>query len=284
MKRVLLMLALGTPCARTSPGQTQAPLGVGVGTVRFPGGTSFSSATFAPARESGTEARFGSVGGAPASLPGGAWSLQGGADVWAATRPLLGRMRLGAEGIWAGTRRTDGGWTAAAHGIGEVLWWTSNWGVGVGAGPSGGWIQDAPSVGAFHARARAWWRAAPWTTWQLSIEPTHFLGAWFTDVSGGGLLERGPVSTTLWAVGRVSDAYGSKGTGSVSLRWFLAPVVSLEVSGGGYLPDPYPGLDPAGYFTASLRGLARGRPSVDAPTRPWPPLLPPRRGGSRSGD
>src|SRR3989441_6938581 len=181
MKRVLLMLALGTPCAQTSLAQTQASLGVGVGTVRFPGGTSFSSATFAPALEYGTEARYGSVVGALASLPGGAWSLQGRADVWAATRPLLGRMRLGAEGIWAGTRRTDGGWTAAAPGTGEGLWWTSDWGVGVGAGPSGGWIQGGPSVGGFPAGRRRRGRAAPGPTWQLAFEPTHFLGAWFTD-------------------------------------------------------------------------------------------------------
>src|SRR2546428_11093057 len=165
MKRALLVLALGTPCAHTSLAQTQASLGVGVGTVRFPGGTSFSSATFAPALEYGTEARYGSVAGSFASLPGGAWSLQGRGDVWAATRPLLGPARLGAEGIWAGTRRTDGGWTAAAHGIGEVLWWTADWGAAVGAGPSGGWIQDLPSVSGFHARARAWWRAGPGTTW-----------------------------------------------------------------------------------------------------------------------
>src|SRR3989475_10504452 len=179
MKRVLLVLALGTPCAHTSLAQTQASLGVGVGTVRLPAGSSFSSATCAPALECGTEARCGSVAGSLASLPGGAWSLQGRADVWAATRPLLGRTRLGAEGIWAGTRRTDGGWTAAAHGIGEVLWWTSNWGGGVGAGPSGGWIQAGPSVGAFHARARAWGRAAPRPTCQRSILPAPFLRAWF---------------------------------------------------------------------------------------------------------
>src|SRR3989449_2703753 len=171
MKRALLVLALGTPCAHASLAQTQASLGVGVGTVRFPGGTSFSSATFAPALEYGTEARYGSVAGSLASLPGGAWSLQGRADVWAATRPLLGRMRLGAEGIWAGTRRTDGGWAGAAPGVGAVVGWTPNWGVGVGAGPSGGPIQDAPSVGAFHARARAWWRAGPRATWQLAFRP-----------------------------------------------------------------------------------------------------------------
>src|SRR2546427_12709742 len=132
MKRVLLVLALGTPCAHTSLAQTQASLGVGVGTVRFPGGTSFSSATFAPALEYGTEARYGSVAGSFASLPGGAWSLQGRADVWAATRPLLGRARLGAEGILARTRRTHGGWAARGHRSGERFGAAPHWGVGGG--------------------------------------------------------------------------------------------------------------------------------------------------------
>src|SRR3989449_10077276 len=174
MKRALLVLALGTPCAHTSLAQTQASLGVGVGTVRFPGGTSFRSATFAPALEYGTEARYGSVAGSLASLPGDAWSLQGRADMWAATRPLLGRVRLGAEGIWAGTTRTDGGWTAVAHGIGEALWWNANWGVGIGAGPSGGWVKGAPSGAAVHARARAWGRGGPGATWALAPGTTHF--------------------------------------------------------------------------------------------------------------
>src|SRR2546430_5849603 len=246
MKRALLMLALAAACAQAARAQAQASLGVGVGTVRFPGGTSFSSATFAPTREYGTEARYGSLAGSLASLPGGIWSLQGRTDVWAATRPLRGRMRLGAEGIGAGTRRTDGGWTAAVHGIGEFLWWTGTWGVGVGAGPSNGWIKDAQSVAALHARARAWWRAAPGTTWQLSLEPTHFLGAWFTDVSGGVTIERGPVSTTLWAVVRASDAYGSEGAGGVSLGWVPAPSRSPQAGGRRHPPDPHPGLGPAG--------------------------------------
>src|SRR2546425_3777932 len=253
MKRALLVLALGTPCAHTSLAQTQASLGVGVGTVRFPGGTSFSSATFAPALEYGTEARYGSVAGSLASLPGGAWSLQGRADVWAATQPLLGRTRLGAEGIWAGTRRTDGGWTAAAHGVGEVVWWAPNWGVGVGAGPSGGWIQDAPSVRAFPARAAPGGRAGRGATWQLAFEPTHFLGAWFTDVSGGVTLERGPGSTTPWAVGRDSDAPGSKGAAGVSPRLVVAPCLSREASGGGHLPGPAPALDRPGDCPGRLR-------------------------------
>jgi len=279
MKRAFLMLALAAACAQTSLAQTQASLGVGVGTVRFPGGTSFSSATFSPALEYATTDRYTGLAGSLASLSGGAWSLQGRADVWAATQPLLSRVRFAAEGIWAGTRRTDGGWTAAAHGIGELLWWTSDWGMAVGVGPSGGWIQDAPSVGAFHARARAWWRAAPGTTWQLSLEPTHFLGAWFTDVSGGVTIERGPLSTTLWAAARASDAYGSKAAGSASVRWFLSPAVGLEASGGSYLPDPYQGLPRAGFLTAGVRLYATRRAPPDAPRR-WPPLIPERRGDS----
>src|SRR5207247_7204733 len=143
--------------------------------VRFPGGTSFSSATFAPTLEYGTEARYGSLAGSLASLPGGIWSLQGRTAVWAATRPLLGRMRLGAEGIGAGTRRTDGGWTAAVHGVGELLWWTGTGGVGAGAGPSSRWIKDATSVGAFHARPRATWRADPGPSGPLSPAQTHVL-------------------------------------------------------------------------------------------------------------
>src|SRR2546430_6114329 len=137
MKRALLMLALAAACAQAARAQAQASLGVGVGTVRFPGGTSFSSATFAPTLEYGTEARYGSLAGSLASLPGGIWSLQGRTAVWAATRPLLGRMRLGAEGIGAGTRRTDGGGGAAGHGDGEVLGGAGGRGGGGWAVPSG---------------------------------------------------------------------------------------------------------------------------------------------------
>src|SRR2546428_7165700 len=177
MKRALLMLALAAACAQAARAQAQASLGVGVGTVRFPGGTSFSSATFAPTLEYGTEARYGSLAGSLASLPGGIWSLQGRTDVWAATRPLRGRMRLGAEGIGAGTRRTDGGGTAAVHGIGEFLWWTGTWGVGAGAGPASGRIKDAPSVGAFHPRARARGPARPRAARPAPPAPHHTLRA-----------------------------------------------------------------------------------------------------------
>src|SRR3989475_11985457 len=130
MKRALLMLALAAACAQAARAQAQASLGVGVGTVRFPGGTSFSSATLAPTLEYGTEARYGSLAGSLASLPGGIWSLQGRTAVWAATRPLLGRMRLGAEGSGPGRGATDAGGTPPAHGAVSSRGGTGAWGVG----------------------------------------------------------------------------------------------------------------------------------------------------------
>src|SRR5256885_9033811 len=170
MKRALLMLALAAACAQAARAQAQASFGVGVGTVRSPGGTGFRSVALPPTLEYGAEARYGSLAGSLASLPGGIWSLQGRTAVWAATRPLLGRMRLGAEGIGAGTRRTDGGWTAAVHGVGEFLWWTGAWGVGAGAGPSSGWVKDAPSVRAFPPRAPPWRPGRPRATWPPQSE------------------------------------------------------------------------------------------------------------------
>jgi hypothetical protein len=279
MKRALLVLALATPWTRATLAQTRVSLGLGVGTVRFPGGTNFSSATLSPALEYATADRYARFAGSLASLPERAWSLEGWGDVWAASRPLVQRVRIGVEGAWAGTMRTKGGRTAAAHGIGELLRWTPDWGVGLGAGPSGGWITDTPSVGAFHARARAWWSTAPGTTWQVAIEPTRLLGAWFTDVSGGVTIERGSVNATLSAAARLSHAYGSNAVGSVFLHWFAAPAVSLEAGGGSYLADPFQDLPRAGYLTAGVRLWGTGRPSPDGRAH-RSPLVPERRGDS----
>src|SRR5437879_13338717 len=73
-----------------------------------------------------------------ASLPNGVWSSQGRGDVWVTSPPLYRGWRFGAEGIVAGTARSDGGRTAAAQGVGELLWSAPRWGFGIGAGPSGG--------------------------------------------------------------------------------------------------------------------------------------------------
>lgn len=248
--------------------------------MRYPGGASFSSASFSPALQYARPAFAAGVSGSFASLPDAAWSSQGRGDVWVASPPVAAQWRLAGEVGFGGTSRGDGNWSGAAQALAEVLLSRPQWGLGVGAGPSAGWINDRSSVTALHTRARAWWRrgVGPWQTdWSLSLEPTHFLGAWFTDAALGVTLERGSLIGSLWSLARISGHYGTTGAGSASLQLFLSPHVALEASAGSYLRDPYQGLPRAGFVTLGVRlhGADRDRPGPR-----WSPLVPEPRGDS----
>lgn len=261
--------------------QTEASLALGTGTVRFPGGSKQSAIMLTPAVELDLSQLTASLQGTLASLPGGIWSEQGRANAWVASPALLGRLRAGFQVRGTGTTRNDGTRSASAHGVAELLWAAPTWGVALGAGPSGGWIRGAPWVRAFHARARAWARIDA-ADYALTVEPTHFLGAWFTDVSAGMALSTGAVKTSLWGGARISPAFGSKGAASVSLQLFPLSRVAVELSGGSYLPEPYEGFPRGGFVAAGLRVFTTAR--HHAVTRPaqavWPPLVPGRRGDS----
>jgi Glycogen recognition site of AMP-activated protein kinase len=280
---ILLAAGLGVGPARA---QALASFGVGVGTVRYPGGTSFSSASFSPGLQYGSQTLAVDASASFASLPDGIWSSQGRGDLWVTSRPLVGAWRIGAEGILAGTNRTDGGWTTAAHGLGELLWSRPGWGFALGAGPSGGWIANQPSVAALHTRARAWWHPRGdgergRTDWQLGVEPTRFLDAWFTDASAGVVLERGSVIASLSTTVRISGSYGSKGAGSGFVQVFLWPNVSVDLGGGSYLSDPYQGLPRAGFVTIGVRVHATAHARPPTPKLPdWSPLIPEPNGDS----
>ena len=276
------LVAVGAGAA-PAPTQTRASLGVGVGTVRTEGGTSFSSASVSPAVRYTTRAFLAQASGFVASLPAGVLASHGRLYLWGATPRVAGRLRLGAEGILAGTTRSTGGWTAAAHGLGELLWSAPRWGFGLGAGPSSGWIaNDTTRFVALHTRGRAWWRPggrAGGTAWELSVEPTRFFGAWFTDVSAGVTLERGPAVVSLSTDGRLSAVYGSTGAGSAFLQLFVGPAVSLELGGGSYLREPYQGFPRGGFFSFGVR-LGSTRPARTTAAKRWAPLVAQRRGDS----
>ena len=285
MIRPAPLLLLAATIAAPVQSQTRASLGIGIGSVRYEGGTAFSSAAFSPALQYASPALTADVSGSFASLPGGIWSSQGRGDLWAQTPALADRLRLGAEGTVAGTTSPGGGWTAGAHGIGELLWSASRWGFGLGGGPSAGWIGDTTPITALHLRTRAWWRP-PGTQgtseWQASAEPTRFPDGWFTDMSVGATLVRGPLVASLWATARVSHAYSSTAAGSAFLQLFLFPNVSLELGGGSYLRDPYQGLPQAGYVTVGVRVHASRHPAATqaAPVARLSPLVPDPRGDS----
>jgi hypothetical protein len=276
------LLVVASTGAAPAAAQTSASVALGVGTVRYEGGASFSSASVAPALRYVAPTFVADGSGSVASLPAGLWATQGRLSLWGATPPLGHGLRLSAEGILAGTTRSDGSWTSAAHGVGELVWSAPTWGVGVGAGPSAGWIANDTSVTALHTRVRLWWRpssAVDASHWQVFVEPTRFGSAWFTDASAGVSLERGPAVLWVGAATRLSRTYASSAAGSVFLQLFIAPSMSVDLAGGSYLRDPYQGLPRGGFFTLGIRFHASPRPAGAAAPK-WAPLVPQSRGDS----
>jgi Glycogen recognition site of AMP-activated protein kinase len=259
-------------------GQVQASLGLGVSAVRN-ASSSASAPAISPSAQYTAPSLFAGLSGTLASLSRDEWSTQGRAGMWLASPPLGGHLRLAAEGTVAGTARTGGPSTAAVHGLGEVFWAASRGGVGIGAGSSYGWIEREPSVTALHLRMRGWFRAGG-ADWVLSAEPTRFFGSWFTDASATLTVDRGPIVASLWGLARLSRTYGSKVTGSAFVQLFVAPVLALELGGGGYLPDPYQGLPRASYISGGVR-LYTSRRIPRTGGRPVAaPLVPAWRGDS----
>ncbi len=267
--------------------QIDASVGLGAGTVRYPGGKSFGSAVFSPAARYASPAFVIDVSGAVASLPGSAWSRQARASLWGATQPLAGALRLGGEVTLSGTGLSDSGSSGssgAAHGVAELLWSASAWGIGVGAGPSTGFISGGLPVVALHTRTRAWWHpedASGAPELQVTLEPTRFPDGWFTDASASATLDRGRTVVSVAIAGRLAAAHGSKAAGSVALQWFVAPRISLELGGGSSLNDPYQDLPRAGFVSLSVRLHRSPRPTVEKPpARKLGPLMAEMRGDS----
>jgi AMP-activated protein kinase-like protein len=144
-------------------------------------------------------------------------------------------------------------------------------------------LAQPPSVTALHLRARAWWQRGIANT-TLSVEPTRFFGAWFTDVTAGVTLspESGKVVASASVGGRLSRAYGSKGMGSAFLQYYVTPALAFEGGGGAYLSDPYQGFPRAGYVAAGIRWFPpwSHAPAATAPSKQSPALIPDRRGDS----
>ncbi len=257
MSRLLIgsltgVLLVGRPAAMRA--QTDASLAVGVGTVRFPGGTTVGVFSVVPGLQITSPGRDISVGGTFASLPSGNGYVQGRFAAWMATAPFAGRWRLAGEAQLSGATRGAGLANGAGRLAVEGLFAARRWGVGAAAGPVSGWILGAAPVTAWRARVRGWWRDAPGQLELIAnIEPTRFLGAWFTDVGSGLVARSGRLEARVSASARLSGTYGSKAAalGSAELR--LSPRVSLEAVGGNVLPDPYQGLPASGFVTAGVR-------------------------------
>jgi AMP-activated protein kinase-like protein len=234
--------------------QADLSLGLGLGTVRFPGGSTLGVLSLSPSLLLQDPGRALDAGGTLARLPSGASYLQGTVGGWMATAPLAKRWRLALEAQISGATTGRG----TASGVGRVgvegVFAAARWGVAAATGPTSGWIDSVAPVTAWHSRLRGWWQGAPGNPdFFASVEPTRFLGAWFTDVSGGLALRRNRIVASVSASARVSAAYGSKAAALAAVELRLTPTVSFEASGGNVLPDPYQGLPASGFVTVGVR-------------------------------
>ena len=271
--------------------QTQASVGAGVGTVRYTGGSSFSAATVAPAAQLVLPSLYLGASSAFSILPGGVWAGQGRADVWVAFPREGAGVRPAVSASLAASTRSDGVAAGAGAAVGELVWAARHGGGAVGAGAATGVIERDSAMTGLRLRARAWWQVGSVQSTvsaeatrlpRLGAGSTSLLGGWYTDVMYNATVDRGRIVASLWAGGRVSSAFGSKGAASASLQYFVAPSVSLEGAAGSYLADPFQGLPRAGFASVGVRLHATRRPLGTAPaaTPGLAPLVAPRRGDS----
>ncbi len=262
--------------------QTEGSLGLGVGTVRYSGGSSFSAAAASPAFQIVSPSVYVGGTGALSALPHGVWAAQGRGDLWAATAGR-GAPQFAVSLNAAASSRSDGVAAAGGYAVGEVVFAAGRTGAALGAGAVAGVIEREPSVSSLRLRARAWSQAGA-TQLALSVEPTRFVGAWYTDVSASATVDggSGPVTASVWVAARVSGTYGSKAAASAALQYYVTPTISLEGGVGSYLNDPFQNLPRAGYVSAGLRFHSAPR-RLAAPPAAAPalaPLIAARRGDS----
>jgi AMP-activated protein kinase-like protein len=256
------VLAMGLAMAARASAQSTASAQAGFGTVRFAGGATTSLFSFSPDFSVAGPNHQASLGATLASVPHTTGYAQLHLATWLITAPVVGLWHLASDievsGATLGkpdSASQAGGRVSGAGSItGEALYVTPRWGAAIGAGPISGWITDFRPVTALHTRLRGWWSdALTGTTLTGSIEPTRFLGAWFTDVSFSAMRRRGRFSAQMTAAGRISSTYVSRAAALASLELRLTPSWSINVVGGNVLPDPYQGFPATGILLAGVK-------------------------------
>ncbi len=244
-----LPAALGLCWTLATPGfaaQAQGSIAAGVGTVRTSDGTATEAATVTPAWRYATAATLADVQVTLAALPHGDWNTQLRFDAWHRVGPIALAAALGASALPGDAR------AASAQLLAELLHTRGGSGLGVGGGPAISAIGDAATTTAARVRARVW-LGGPAHQYAVTLEGTRLRGGWYGDATASATLQRGPLSATVAAVGRVADGETAIGTANAFLIWRLSDRVALEGGGGGFLSDPLLGFARATAVNAGAR-------------------------------
>ena len=245
--------------------QVSGVIAAGAGTLRYGGGSSAGLAMLSPSIYWVAPGTAGWGTGAAALLPGSGLALQGLGGLEVTSGPIAGRWRLGGDLTGGVTTVSGGDRTGAVGLLGEWSWRGPGWGVAAGGGTTAGWIAGAAGVAAARLRVRAWWLRDD-MHFTGSVEPVRLLGAWYTDITAGATLHRGPLDLAVTAMARASRGWGSSAAGSVSADWALSPRVGLEVAGGSALADLFQGFPRTGFVSASVRLFLPARAGTGALT------------------
>lgn len=249
----LTVLLIAHP--RGAAAQSDASLGLGLGTVRFPGGSMLGVISLAPSLQLLGPRHVFELGGTLAELPSGNGYAQGRVSAWVSSAPLNGRWRMALEGRLSGATSGAATGSGAAQMSVEGLWAAPRWGLAIGTGPATGWITGDPAaVTAWRARLRGWWQNLPGRLQVAgSVEPTWFLDAWYTDVAASLVARSGRLEAGVGGSGRLSRSYGSRAAALATLELRMSPRVTLEGAAGNVLPDPYQALPASGFVTVGVR-------------------------------
>ena len=248
------VLAVGLAIVARASAQSTASAQAGAGTVRFAGGATTSVFSFSPDLTVAGPNHQATLGATVASVPHSTGYGQMHFATWLTTTPIVGLWHVAGDVELSGTTLGGGRASGAGSVTGEALYVAPRWGAAIGAGPTSGWITHSRPATAFHARLRGWWsEGLSATTFTGSIEPTRFLGAWFTDVNFSVMQRRGRFSAQITAAGRISSAYASRAAALASVELRLTPSWSINVVGGNVLPDPYQGFPATGILLAGVR-------------------------------
>jgi hypothetical protein len=253
MRARLLLVAAAYLLAWPGPirAQTDASLAVGSGTVRYPDGTSLGLVSVVPTLQFTSPYRQFVASTGLSRLSQGSWYGQGQIGTWLATHRLVGSWQLGADLDLRETVLQRSSGTGAGRVTVEALWGAPRWGVAAGGGGATGWVRGTTAP---HARLRGWWQLPSGNvTVSGDVEPTRFLGSWYTDIDAALAARLNRLNLRVWTSSRVSSAYGSKAAAVVSADVHLSSLISLEVSGGSVLPDPFQGFPRSGFISAGMR-------------------------------
>lgn len=276
MRRWVLALLLGAPTPAVA--QTETTIGASFGSVRYADGFSSQALALTPTVRRTTTRTSVGMSAAFLMLADNQWSFQGSTDLRLVAGPRRQRWRVALESWASFTTRSYVGSTAAGSLLGEFTVRGARVGAGLGGGGAVGWLSGGPAIGDLRLRGRAWATAGRAVT-VFTAEPTRHLGEWYTDVTGAAALLGGATELVVSAGARLSDAYGTLGAGSAALRWYFAPGLGLELTGGSYLPDLIQGLPRASFVSLGLRvrrPALGGRPEAALEPRP---LVATRRDG-----